>query len=239
MHLYHILCNIDVIRLYLISLGGMLMKTIKHVVWDWNGTLLDDIDVSMDALNTILRDEKLPLVLDKNEYRKYFQFPVIEYYKKVGFDFEKTPFSELAQAYMRHYQPHSLQCNLHDGVEEALYEVNKKGIVQYLLSASDLTFLHEQLAQYDIEKFFNQVRGLDNIHAHSKAELAKRFVQEKELNPQEVVFIGDSVHDSEVAHGAGCRCILIANGHEHKNKLLKTGCKVVDNIQECEHFLIQ
>lgn len=44
------------------------MDTIKHVVWDWNGTLLDDIDVSMDALNTILKKEKLPLVLDKAEY---------------------------------------------------------------------------------------------------------------------------------------------------------------------------
>ena len=68
------------------------MNNVKHVVWDWNGTLLDDIDVSMDALNTILKKAQLPLVLDKGEYRKYFQFPVIEYYKKVGFDFEKTPF---------------------------------------------------------------------------------------------------------------------------------------------------
>ena len=67
------------------------MNDIKHVVWDWNGTLLDDIDVSMEALNTILKKAQLPLVLDKGEYRKYFQFPVIEYYKKVGFDFEKTP----------------------------------------------------------------------------------------------------------------------------------------------------
>lgn len=55
------------------------MNDIKHVVWDWNGTLLDDIDVSMEALNTILKKAQLPLVLDKGEYRKYFQFPVIEY----------------------------------------------------------------------------------------------------------------------------------------------------------------
>mgnify|MGYP002546450752 FL=1 len=96
------------------------MKNIKHVVWDWNGTLLDDIDVSMEALNWILRKEKLPLVLDKSEYRKYFQFPVIEYYKKVGFDFEKTPFSVLAEEYMRYYQPHSMQCSLHEGVTEML-----------------------------------------------------------------------------------------------------------------------
>ena len=79
--------------------------------------------------------------------------------------------------------------------------------------------------------------GDDNIHAASKAELAKRFVQESGLNPREVVFIGDSVHDSEVAHGAGCRCILIANGHEDKGKLEKTGCVVVDTIRQCESLM--
>ena len=72
------------------------MLHMKHIIWDWNGTLLDDLDVSMDALNSILTKEQLPLVLDKDEYRKYFQFPVIEYYKKVGFDFAKTPFPILS-----------------------------------------------------------------------------------------------------------------------------------------------
>lgn len=215
------------------------MNTIKHIVWDWNGTLLDDIDVSMDALNYILKKENLPLVLDKNEYRKYFQFPVIEYYKKVGFDFTKTPFSKLAQDYMCYYQPYSLHCKLHEGVQETLYELRKEGFTQYLLSASNLTFLQKQVAQYDIKKYFRQIRGLDNIHANSKAELAKTFVRELKLQPDEVVFIGDSVHDSEVAKGAGCHCILIANGHEHKAKLLKTGCNVVDTILDCKKVLLK
>lgn len=214
------------------------MKHIKQVVWDWNGTLLDDLDVSMDALNVILKQAQLPLVLDKEEYKKYFQFPVIEYYKKVGFDFNKTPFSVLADEYMRYYQPHSLQCSLHEGVEDTLYHVDQKGIDQVLLSASNLPFLREQLAQYDIEKYFKQVCGLDNIQAHSKASLAQKFVKESGVDPKATLFIGDSVHDSEVAHSAGCSCILIANGHEHKKKLLRTGCTVVDTIQECKELLV-
>ena len=80
---------------------------IKHIIWDWNGTLLDDLDVSMAALNEVLKSEQLPLVLDKEEYRQYFQFPVIKYYEKVGFDFAKTPFDVLAKRYMDYYQPHS------------------------------------------------------------------------------------------------------------------------------------
>lgn len=213
------------------------MMEIKHIIWDWNGTLLDDIDVSMDALNHVLKKEHLPLVLDKEEYRRYFQFPVIEYYKKVGFDFHKTPFCVLAEEYMDYYQPHSLHCELHKGVEDMLAQMHAKGIVQHLLSASNLHFLKEQLALYHIGDYFANICGLDNIHAHSKAELAQKFVDEEGFDKEHVVFIGDSVHDSEVAHGAGCHCILIANGHEHKEKLVATGCPVVDRIQEITEFI--
>ena len=64
---------------------------VKHIIWDWNGTLLDDLDVSMAALNEVLKSEQLPLVLDKEEYRQYFQFPVIKYYEKVGLILPKPP----------------------------------------------------------------------------------------------------------------------------------------------------
>lgn len=204
----------------------------QHIIWDWNGTLLDDIDVSMDALNYVLAKEHLPLVNDKEEYRRYFQFPVIEYYKKVGFDFQKTPFSVLAKDYMSYYQPRSLHCELHRGVRKTLDSMREKGLSQYLLSASDLNFLREQIAVYDIEPYFKNICGLDNIHAHSKAELAKSFVTEAGFDRDRVVFVGDSVHDSEVAKHAGCHCILVANGHEHKDKLNATGFPVVDCIQQ-------
>lgn len=205
---------------------------IKHVIWDWNGTLLDDIDISMEALNVLLKQERLPLVNDITEYRRYFQFPVIEYYKKVGFDFNKTPFSKLAEGYMAYYQPNSLKCHLHAHVEETLQHLQAKHIHQYVLSASNISFLQEQIAKYDIRRYLDGVYGLDNIHAHSKAELAKTFVKKHHIHGDEAVFIGDSVHDSEVAQEAGCHCILIANGHEHKDKLQKTGNIVVDTVNE-------
>lgn len=210
---------------------------IEHIIWDWNGTLLDDIDVSMDALNHVLKSQQLPEVLDKEEYRRYFQFPVIEYYKKVGFDFKETPFPVLAERYMSYYQPHSFDCDLHVGVKTMLKEMQDKGIAQHLLSASNLTFLKEQLAIYNISDYFQDICGLDNIHAHSKAELAKTFVDASGFDKDKTVFIGDSVHDSEVAYGAGCRCILIANGHEHEDKLRAVGCPVVERISQVRDII--
>lgn len=212
---------------------------IQQIIWDWNGTLLDDIDISMEALNHVLTSQQLPLVLDKEEYRRYFQFPVIEYYKKVGFDFEKTPFSELAKCYMGYYQPKSLSASLHRDVIETLQLIEKNGVKQYLLSASNLDFLKEQLAQYTITPFFSSIQGLDDIHAHSKAELAKSFVEAAKLDKATTIFIGDSVHDSEVAAYAGCHCLLIADGHEHIEKLQNTGCPTVETMKQAQEWLLQ
>ena len=212
---------------------------IETVIWDWNGTLLNDIDISMEALNQLLRKEQLPEVLDKEEYRRYFQFPVIEYYKKVGFDFEKTPFSVLAKNYMDYYQPHSLSCELHRDVKDTLEVLDQNRVDQYLLSASNLSFLKEQLAQYDISDYFHDIKGLDNIHAHSKAQLAKDFVDDANLDKLTTIFIGDSVHDSEVAAYAGCRCLLIADGHEHIEKLQSTGCPTVETMKQAQQWLLQ
>lgn len=212
---------------------------ISTVIWDWNGTLLDDIEISMEALNQLLLKEQLPEVLDQEEYRRYFQFPVIEYYKKVGFDFDKTPFSVLAKDYMDYYQPRSLACHLHRDVKETLQLMEQKGVHQYLLSASDLGFLKEQLAQYDITAYFKDIKGLDNIHAHSKAALAKEFVDGSGFDKSTTLFIGDSVHDSEVAAFAGCQCLLIADGHEHKEKLQNTGCPTVDTMKQAQEWLLQ
>lgn len=211
---------------------------IKTVVWDWNGTLLNDVDLCIETINRVLANENLPIFDDKDAYQRIFQFPIIDYYQKAGFDFEKTPFSELASQYMDYYQPRSLSCPLHDGVEDVLKQLQDNGYQQYLLSASQLSFLHEQVNQYNIRKYFTELLGLDNIHAHSKAELAKEFVKSHHLQPEEVVFIGDSVHDYEVASGAGCISILIANGHEHKEKLLASGGIVVSNIKEAVAYIL-
>lgn len=73
--------------------------------------------------------------------------------------------------------------------------------------------------------FSEEVLGIHDVYARSKESLAQRFIAHSGIDPQGVVFAGDSVHDYEVASAAGCRCVLIANGHEHKDKLKQCGCR--------------
>ena len=64
---------------------------IKHIVWDWNGTLLNDNWLAIKAINILLKRYNLPLIT-LEQYLAVFTFPVIDYYKELGFDFNKTSF---------------------------------------------------------------------------------------------------------------------------------------------------
>ena len=194
------------------------MQKIQTIVWDWHGTLLDDVELCRHTINRLLVKRGLKR-LDLEQYRRVFQFPIIEYYRKAGFDLEAAPFEVLAHEYMAYYQPRSLNCSLYAHAQDVLRSFQEKGKRQVLLSASRLDYLHDQLSRYPIAPFFEEVLGIHDVYARSKESLAQRFIAHSGIDPQGVVFAGDSVHDYEVASAAGCRCVLIANGHEHKDKL--------------------
>ena len=210
----------------------------QYIVWDWNGTLLDDLELCVKIVNEMLIEENVAPFSSIAAYQEVFQFPVIEYYRKAGFDFEKTSFQELAARYMERYQPQSLHCSLHQDTETVLNTISNLCKGQFLLSASQRSFLNEQLSQYEIQHYFLDIFGLDNYYAKSKQALAKQLMTQYQLAKEEVLFIGDSVHDFEVASSVGCDCVLIAKGHESRRKLELCGCQVYDDLNEfLENFL--
>ena len=106
------------------------------ILWDWNGTLLDDVELCVDALNRLLADFGYPQRYDRDQYRAIFGFPIEEYYTRAGFDFSRHSFAELAARYMEIYVPASEVCPLMDGAAEALQAFRSAGLRQVILSAS-------------------------------------------------------------------------------------------------------
>jgi phosphoglycolate phosphatase len=92
--------------------------------------------------------------------------------------------------------------------------------------------LEECLKHYQIDLFFEHVSGLDNHYAASKTENGHRLIAELNLDTAELGLIGDTIHDFEVAAELGCRCILIANGHQSKEILEATGGLVMDELSQ-------
>lgn len=209
------------------------------ILWDWNGTLLDDVALCVDALNRLLARYGYPQRYDRDQYRAIFGFPVEDYYRRAGFDFARHPFADLAESYMADYIPASAACPLADGARQALDDFAAAGLRQVILSASPMTTLERQVAQRGVAPCFDRLLGLGDIYAKSKVEVGLRFLREGNVDPARTVMIGDSTHDFEVARALGVGCVLQSAGHQPPEVLRRTGAPVVDGLQEAARYILE
>ena len=207
----------------------------SHIIWDFNGTILDDVNTGIMSVNALLRDRGLKTLDSVDEYHKVFGFPIIDYYKRLGFDFEKEPYDKIAHEWVALYLENVKRANLYDGVREVIEEIHSRGIPQIILSATEKTMLESQLSSLGIRKYFDEVLGLDNIYAHSKIEIGREWMNA--VSPQRALFIGDTEHDVETAKCIGAECVLVCGGHQSKEKLSGCGAKVLENILEIKKIL--
>jgi len=203
----------------------------KAVLWDWNGTLLNDTDICVSCMNQLLEKRQLSL-LDKNRYREIFTFPVKDYYEKAGFDFQKEVFEIPAMEFIRLYHENLKEADLFPCVEEVLQTFKVRGFYQAVLSAMEHDSLVTSLKDKGVYRFFDRVKGIDDHYAHSKLEMGKKMIDKLDYKPEEILFIGDSLHDQEVADALGIDCILVANGHQAKERLLAKTSRVVDKLSD-------
>lgn len=211
---------------------------LHHVVWDWNGTLLDDTWLCIDVMNGLLAERDMPQ-LTRERYHEIFDFPVIEYYRRLGFDFTRDPFEVIGAEFIRRYEQRRHEAALHQGARTALLYIGNHGLSQSVLSAYRHDTLVELLAHHGVRDFFCGVLGSDNVYAYGKLEQGRRWIRELGLDPPSVVLIGDTRHDFEVAHAMGCRCLLVADGYHPRARLAGLGAPVLDALEEVPAWLQQ
>ena len=212
------------------------MKEVENILFDFNGTIVDDLDLCLELLNTMLK-LRGHNVVSKEEYLEVFGFPVIEYYKKAGFKFPEDNFPELADYFIEQYSSRNMECPLFENVIEVLEYFKNKGKNLVIISASEKKLLLEQLKKNQIDHYFSAVSGLDNINASSKIESAKSFLLDKHYDLTKTIFIGDTLHDLEVSEALNVECILISKGHQSKTRLEQGNCLVINDIIELKNIL--
>ena len=209
------------------------------VVWDWNGTLLDDVDCCLGVMNRMLSRRGLPSIGGVAAYREIFTFPVRDYYVLAGLDLAKESFDDLADEYMRDYRQSSKTCGLMKGAASVLDALRDMGAVQVLASASRQDDLERQLAEQGLTGKFEAVLGVSDQLGGGKSGVAQAYLTAHGFVPEDALFVGDSIHDWEVANAMGCRCVLIANGHQSSERLRSTGADVLEDISLLPEYCVK
>ncbi|MBP7401548.1 MAG: HAD family hydrolase [Clostridia bacterium] len=200
------------------------------VVWDFNGTILDDASLCIDILNRMLSRRGLPSI-GRDRYLDVFRFPISDAYRLFGFDFDVWPYESLAREFMEEYMPASMrEIGLRDGVGDALSRFAQAGLQQVLLSASNREYLVRQITHFGIAGFFEELLGLDDPFGNGKAGIGRRWadrIRAVRSVPPCIVMIGDTDHDREVAEVIGAGCVLVGGGHCSRARLLSAGADAV------------
>lgn len=202
---------------------------IKHIFFDFNGTIIDDVDLCIDLLNEMLNNQGKKSI-SKEEYKMVFKFPIKQYYLDAGISFEKESFEALSQWFIERYQPESFKCGLYEGAVDTFSNLQNEGYNLYILSASEKNNLREQTDVYKITKYFKDILGTDNILAATKVDIAKQYIKKNQLNCDEILFIGDTLHDVEVATAIGARPVLVSCGHQSIEVLKQANVTILPSI---------
>ena len=209
----------------------------KHVIWDWNGTLLDDRWLCVEGINESLKKRSLPTITE-DIYKNVFSFPVEDYYERLGFNFKKEPFEVAGDEFVAYYAKFFHKTKLHRQVPSVIKDINAAGLSQSILSAGKQEYLNEWVKIHGLSDYFTIIRGIDNQYARGKVELGISFINELPYDNNEVIMIGDTVHDSDVADAMHIDCLLIDHGHMGNERLQDTGREVISRMGQVLDHLI-
>ena len=206
-----------------------------YLVLDFNGTIIDDVDLCLNILNHLLEERNYKKV-SLEEYKHIFTFPIKNYYINAGFDLERYSFTSISNEFISLYQKARLNCKLYEGINELIDKCNNNRIKVVLLSASQIDNLKEQTDHFGLSEKFEAILGTSNIEAASKVESGKNYFKDKQ--DKKILFVGDTTHDAEVASAIGADALLITHGHQARDILLKANpLKVIDSFKEVEDIL--
>lgn len=205
---------------------------VRHVVWDWNGTLFDDLHIVIDAVNEGIAPLGVgPITLDA--YRSHYTRPVKLFYDRLmGRDISETEW-------------HGLDARFHDGYLRlletarpnadafgALEMVRSQGVRQSLLSMFPHRELVPLVARMGLDRYFDRIDGLQGVPGDTKATYLAEHLRLLTVgeDPNQVLVVGDTPDDAAAAAHVGARCVLYHNGSHHRAELESCGVPVVDSL---------
>jgi phosphoglycolate phosphatase len=205
------------------------VEPIAHVIWDWNGTLLDDADLCVEVMNVVLARRSLP-PLTAHRYADRFRFPVRDYYADLGFDFERESFELIGTEFIAGYTAREASCGLRAEALATLDGLAARGLRQSVLSASEQQRLENQARRLEVHAHFEALVGLDDHYAAGKIEVGHAWMARSGVDPRRTLLVGDTDHDVEVARALGVRCVLVPSGHQSAERLARCGVTVLPRL---------
>lgn len=205
---------------------------IRHVVWDWNGTLFADAEAMIASTIDAFHSLNLPPVTTERYQRLHTQ-PIDTFYDRL---FGQTVPARLRQqlhaAFHEAYQRRRPDLGLDPGAHEALRQVAQTGLSQSLLSMHPHETVLRLAQHFALTEQLVRVEGQQGPDAGFKQDHLATHLQALSVAPESTLVIGDSVDDARAAHAVGTHCVLYASGLHAVEALHAEYVPVADSLPQ-------
>lgn len=209
----------------------------SHVIWDWNGTLVDDHDIVIESVNAVMAAFDGPPVTSETYLDRYHR-PVHRFYEYLlGTKITDDHWHRIDSIFNDHYHTRLDTVPLAAGAEQALASVAGLGHTQSLLSMWRHDLVIREASRHGIDGWFQRIEGNRTRSGDPKSVSLKLHLQALGLGPSDVTMIGDTLDDFDAATTIGARIILIT-GSQNPDKLRATGAPVVNSLPEAINHLL-
>lgn len=216
-------------------LKHMTKSKYQCVVWDWNGTIVDDVNAALQSVNDMLIKRNLP-VITLEQYRSYLDTPISKFYEHI-FDLNEITFDIIQSEFNYGYNKYIEENPLNAGSIDIMQQLKDSGVYQVIVSSSHQNIVDKGAEKLDIARYMNCISGSDDNVVGSKVQRAIGIISRYTIDYSKVVVIGDTLHDCQLANEIGADCILLSTGHQRKEDLQTTGKPVIDNLLQLNNYL--
>jgi len=213
------------------------MSRIDHVIWDWNGTLVDDALLCVNIVNGILSEMNI-LNVSFDYYRDNFSFPVRSYYEKIGLPIEEARYQKVSETFIAEYRRLWKTCSLQPNALSVVKQLSQRGIGQSVLSAGKLSDLITFVSEFGLSDHIDLISGVSNIRAEGKKGISESHRAQIGHHPSNILLVGDTVHDEEVAIHLGVQNLLFTGGHNSPKALDSCVSELTHDLRQVLHLVI-
>jgi phosphoglycolate phosphatase-like HAD superfamily hydrolase len=209
--------------------GPAYSSIVKHVVWDWNGTLIADFEATVESVNEVMVAFGCPRI-SAGDYSRHYQRPVRGFYEQImDRRVDDGTWGEIDALFHREYHRRVPEISLAADATDALARVASAGRTQSLLSMWFHDRLVHEVDRRGIARWFSRVEGNHAEVGEPKTLALTRHLAALRLDGDEVLVVGDAIDDVEAASAVGARAVLVATTH-HPERLARAGVPVVERL---------
>lgn len=206
----------------------------EHIIWDWNGTLIDDAWLCANIMSELLSKYGLSEI-NKKQYTEIFEFPISTFYHKLGF--KEQFFDTISQEFTNTYNDRKNQLKLHDNTKQIFQLLINNNIDSSILSASRQDILNESITHFKLNFFLKNIIGVQNNLAEGKDLKGLELINKLNIDIKKILVIGDTQYDYFLSKKLGCHCVLMNHGHNAHNRISHFGVPVFNSLLELYDYL--